>query len=582
MADAMRLRGPDGWATWTDQGGQLGFAHRRLAILDPTARSDQPMLTPDSRYVIVFNGEIYNFRHVREKLASKGHVFHTTGDTEVLLACFREYGPAMVDQLRGMYALAIWDVKEQSLFLARDPLGIKPLYYSLEGGILRFASQVKALRAVTQCDTPDPAGRVGFLLWGSVPEPYTMFRAIRALPPGNWMAVKRNAEPVISRFSDVPETLAGGRENAITDTDAAKQVLHDALRESVEAHLVSDVPVALFLSAGLDSSTIAALVSEIPSVRPNALTLGFDETRGTSEDETALAFQVAGQYRIPFHSEYIGRANFASEHDALLQAMDQPTIDGVNVYFVSRLARQAGYKVALSGLGGDEIFAGYGSFQQVPKLARTLEPLQQFPAIGRCFRWMSAGAIKRFTSPKYAGLLEYGTSLEGAYLLRRSLFMPWELPSVLDPDIVREGWRELEPLARMRESLSPLRTMNGAIGDRLRVSSLEMTQYMRNQLLRDADWAGMAHSVEIRVPLMDYRLLQQLAPLLAGPRAPGKIDMALAPRQRLPDAILERPKTGFGVPVREWLMSSNGQPAKGAERGLRAWAMHILDTYPHS
>lgn len=160
--------------------------------------------------------------------------------------------------------------------------------------------------------------------------------------------------------------------------------------------------------------------------------------------------------------------------------------------------------------------------------------------------------------------------------------MPWELPSVLDPDMVREGWRELEPLARMRETLSPLRTMNGAIGDRLRVSSLEMTQYMRNQLLRDADWAGMAHSVEIRVPLMDYRLLQQLAPLLAGPRAPGKIDMALAPRQRLPDAILERPKTGFGVPVREWLMSSNGQPSKGAERGLRAWATHILDTYPHS
>src|SRR3984893_6475360 len=406
MADAMRLRGPDGWATWSDQGGRLGFAHRRLAILDPTARSDQPMLTPDSRYVIVFNGEIYNFRHVREKLVSKGHVFHTTGDTEVLLACFREYGPAMVDQLRVMYAFAIWDVKEQSLFLARDPLGIKTLYYSLEGGILRFASQVKALHAVTQCDAPDPAGRVGFLLWGSVPEPYTMFRAIRALPPGSWMSVTRNAEPVLSGFSDVPETLAGGREHPITDTDAAKQVLHDALRESVEAHLVSDVPVALFLSAGLDSCTIAALVSEVPSVRPNALTLCFDETRGTAQDETALASQGAEQHRIPCHSEYIGRAKFASEHDALLQAMDQPTIDGVNVYFVSRLAHQAGYKVALSGLGGDEIFAGYGSFQQVPKLARKLKPLQPFPALGRCFRWMSAGVLKRLTSPKYAGLLE--------------------------------------------------------------------------------------------------------------------------------------------------------------------------------
>ncbi len=576
MADAMRLRGPDGWATWRSEGGRLGFAHRRLAILDPTARSDQPMITPDERYVIVFNGEIYNFRQVREKLVSRGHVFRTTGDTEVLLACYREYGGGMVNELRGMYAFAIWDAKEQSLFFARDPLGIKPLYYSRENGVLRFASQVKALQAVTRCKEPDPAGQVGFLLWGSVPEPHTLFRSIRALPPGHTMLVKRDAEPVISCFADIAQTLADGEQNAAIEADAAKDILHEALRESVEAHMVSDVPVALFLSAGLDSCTIAALVSEIPGAQPKALTLGFDQMRGGPLDESGLASQVASQYGIPFHSEYIGRAAFASEHDALLQAMDQPTIDGVNVFFVSRMAHQAGYKVALSGLGGDEIFAGYNSFKLVPQVANKLKPLRGFPAIGRGFRSMSAGLVKRFTSPKYAGILEYGTSLEGAYLLRRSLYMPWELPSVLDPEIVREGWRELEPLARMREVLLPLKGIAGAVGDRLRVSSMEMTQYMRNQLLRDADWAGMAHSVEIRVPLMDFRLLQQLAPLLAGRCAPSKIEMALAPQHRLPAAVLERSKTGFGVPVREWLLNSNGQPREGAERGLRGWARHIL------
>ncbi|GAC1355814.1 MAG: asparagine synthase (glutamine-hydrolyzing) [Acidobacteriaceae bacterium] len=579
MADAMRLRGPDGWATWRDPGGRLGFAHRRLAILDPTARSDQPMVSPDERYVIVFNGEIYNFKEVRDKLAARGHTFRTTGDTEVLLSAFREFGSRMVDHLRGMYAFAIWDAKEQALFFARDPLGIKPLYYSREGGILRFASQVKALRSVTQNGELDPAGQVGFLLWGSVPEPHTLFRSIRALQPGHTMLVRRDTEPVITRFADVAQTLAEGAQQPISDPGTVREILHDSLRESVEAHMVSDVPVALFLSAGLDSCTIAALVSEIPDAQPKALTLGFDQTRGGPLDESAEAAKVAQQYGIPFHSEYIGREAFAGEHDALLQAMDQPTIDGVNVYFVSRLAHQAGYKVSLSGLGGDEIFAGYNSFNLVPKLASNLKPLHSFPALGRSFRWISAGAIKRLTSPKYAGLLEYGTSMEGAYLLRRSLYMPWELPSVLDPGIVREGWRELEPLARMREVLSPLGKVAGSIGDRLRVSSLEMTQYMRNQLLRDADWAGMAHSVEIRVPLMDYRLLQQLAPLLAGTHAPGKLDMALSPRHRLPASILDRSKTGFAAPVREWLLNRNGQPRETAERGLRGWARHILQAF---
>jgi asparagine synthase (glutamine-hydrolysing) len=578
MAHAMHLRGPDGWAKWHDEGGQLGFAHRRLAILDPTARSDQPMVSQDGRYVIVFNGEIYNFRKVREILVSKGHTFHTTGDTEVLLACYREYGSGMTDHLRGMYAFAIWDVLEKSLFLSRDPLGIKPLYYSLKNGVFRFASQVKALRSIMQGLTLDPAGQVGFLLWGSVPEPYTIYREIRALPAGHSMIVQRNREPLISCFSDIPQTLANGADHAVEEAKEREELLHEALRYSVEAHLVSDVPVALFLSAGLDSCTIAALLSEVPGIRPNALTLGFDVMRGTPTDETALASQVALQYGIPFHSAYIGRQDFAVEHDALLQAMDQPTIDGVNVYFVSRLAHQAGYKVALSGLGGDEIFAGYPSFREVPAVARKLKPLREFPMLGRGFRWVCAGTIKKFTSPKYAGLFEYGTSLEGAYLLRRSLFMPWELPSILDSEVVREGWGELEPLGRMHDRLSPLKDVNGVVGDRLRVASLEMTQYMRNQLLRDADWAGMAHSVEIRVPLMDYRLIQQLAPLLASPYAPGKTEMALTPSQRLPEAILERPKTGFAVPVREWLMGSSIRSPKGAERGLRAWALHILES----
>jgi asparagine synthase (glutamine-hydrolysing) len=328
---------------------------------------------------------------------------------------------------------------------------------------------------------------------------------------------------------------------------------------------LADVPVGVFLSSGLDSTTLAALVAE-SGAELRSVTLGFEEYRGTAHDEVPLAELVAQRYGARHETVWVKREDFRARLPALLDAMDQPSLDGVNSYFVSLAAARVGLKVALSGLGGDEVFGGYPSFQEIPRAVRRLRWLTWVPGLGRAFRFVSASLLRRFTSPKYASLLEYGGRYAGAYLLRRGLFMPWELPRFLDGEMVRQGWEALRPLARLDDTLSGLRDA------RRRVAALEMTWYMRNQLLRDTDWASMAHSLEVRVPLVDVEVLRAVAPHFSDPPPPSKLLLAQCPSQPLPDALLRRPKTGFTVPVRDWL---RGDAAAPGERGLRGWARFV-------
>ena len=564
VRDAMAPRGPDGEGLWVAPDRRIGMAHRRLSIIDLSGAGAQPMALDGGRLSIVYNGEIYNYRALRDGLAAEGRRFTSQSDTEVLLHLYDRYGPAMVHRLRGMYAFAIWDNARKGVYLARDPFGIKPLYYADDGKTLRVASQVKALLAGGGIDTsPAPAGHVGYFLWGSVPEPHTLYRGIKALPAGDslWFDTSGGGQP--HRHFDLTKELAEA-EPAPFDAGA----LREAVSDSVAHHLVADVPVGVFLSSGMDSTTLAALASEIKGSNLKTVTLGFNEYRGTPEDETPLAERVAAQYRTDHSTRWISRQAFDDEFDNVLAAMDQPSIDGVNTYFVSKATAEAGLKVALSGLGGDELFGGYDTFAKVPMVARFMSPFRFLPGLGAAFRWVSAPALSRLTSSKYAGLIEYGTSYGRAYLLRRGLFMPWELPQVLDPDMAREGWRELELISALDA------TTKDIDGWRLRVSALETAWYMRNQLLRDSDWAGMAHSLEIRVPLVDVELFRRIAPMLAGARPPGKRDLALTPATPLPADVLDRPKTGFLVPVREWSGGSDDSEG-GAERGFRGWARRI-------
>jgi asparagine synthase (glutamine-hydrolysing) len=559
VCDAMASRGPDGGGVWWSADGRVGLGHRRLSILDLSDGGAQPMVSAEGDRVIAFNGEIYNFRQLRTELAAKGEIFRSQSDTEVLLALWRTWGPAGLARLRGMFAFALWDEVRGGMVLARDGFGIKPLYVAEAGGVLRAASQVKALLAGGGVDTsPDPAGHAGFLLWGHVPEPHTLYAGIRAMTPGSWLFISRDGRREEGRFFDVAEEIRTATPR--TDVDLA-----EALADSVAHHLIADVPVGVFLSAGLDSTTITALAARAAGdgERLRTLTLAFDEYSGTSMDEAPLAELTARHYGCRHVTARIPAGDFALARSRILADMDQPSVDGVNVWFVAREAARQGLKVALSGLGGDELFAGYDSFQQLPRLVRGVGPVAAIPGLGRGFRLVTTPWIRRFTSPKWAGLLEWGGSLSGAYLLRRGLFMPWELPEVMDPDMAREGWNRLQP------SLMVPGKVEGRVPDRLKIGALETCLYMRNQLLRDADWAGMAHSLEIRVPLVDQELFRAVIGLVAAGRGPGKRDMALCARPALPDEVLNRHKTGFFVPVADWM----GTPH------LRGWARNVLSHF---
>ncbi len=555
IREAMRPRGPDGEGLWVAPDGRVGLAHRRLAIIDLSPAGLQPFWSADGRLAVSYNGEIYNWRELRRALEQQGHAFRTQCDTEVILALYAAEGAEGLRRLRGMYALALWDGERRGLLLARDPLGIKPLYYADDGRTLRVASQVKALLAGGRVDTaPDPAGHAGFFLWGHVPEPTTLYAAIRSLPPGGlrWQGLdgrrwERTASPL-------PDLLAAPPAPPLAPAERARRV-RDLVGQSLRAHLEADVPVSLFLSAGRDSACLASLLGPA-AASTRAITLGVDSFRGGPLDEVPLAVETARACGLAHEVRWVGQADMLAARDQLLAAMDQPSTDGVNVFFIARVAAAAGHRVALSGLGADELFGGYPGFVDVPRLAA----LPRMPGLGRALRRLAQPLLPRRLSPKWAGLLEYGGSYPGAYLLRRALFMPWELPRLLGREVARAGLAALASEATLAASLAGLPT------PRQRVTPLESGHYMVARLLRDADWAGMAHGLEIRTPFADAALYRDLAPLLAGAAPPGKNDL-VASDPRLPPAVAARRKTGFVVPVDRWIAAEGV-----AERGLRGWA----------
>ena len=567
IREAMANRGPDGAGLWVSEDRRLGLAHRRLTIIDLDPRAGQPMHDPETGNVIVFNGEIYNYRELRRECRARGAAFRTESDTEVLLALYRLHGEAMVERLRGMFAFGLWDARERKLVLARDPFGIKPLYYADDGKTLRFASQVKALVAGGVPDAPSAAGMAGFFLWGHVPEPWTWADAVRALPAGATLTVSLSGSlPAPRRYFDLREEILRAQDTPPPARDVAHEVVV-FVADSVRHHLVADVPVGVFLSAGRDSTLIAALAAREAREPLRSLTLGFDEFRGRREDEAPLAERAAAAIGAGHTTARITRADFDAERERLLSAVDQPSIDGVNTYFVARAAAATGLKVALSGLGGDELFGGYRSFTQAPRLASILRVLGFAPWFGRALRAVSAPPATRLGKPKAAGLVEYGTSLPRAYLLRRALFMPWELPRVMDPPLARAGLAELSVEDDLCARVAGIR--NPAMA----VMALEMSCYMRNQLLRDADWAGMAHSLEIRVPLVDVELLRRWLPLAAHNLPFDRRRLLDAADPAIAAIIGGRPKSGFSVPMAEWQRTTKAGAGRAA--GLRPWAAHV-------
>jgi asparagine synthase (glutamine-hydrolysing) len=570
--EAMRSRGPDASGQWLSHDRHVGFGHRRLSIIDIGDRANQPMLSREGDLVIIFNGEIYNYRELRDELIRAGEQFDTTSDTEVLLRLYRREGAAMLPRLRGMFAFCIWDQRARSLFMARDPYGIKPLYYASDGATVRVASQVKALLAGGGVSTTrDPGGISGFLLRGSVPEPFTMYQAVRAVPAGSWMTVTSAGPSDWKPYFSLAAVLRDAAHSRPHSQVERQEIIRAAVAKSVRYHLVSDVPVGAFLSSGRDSSTVVALAAETGTAM-RTVTLRFEEYLGTHKDEAPLAEVVARQYGTEHSTWTLTGQAFRDMLPKALEAMDQPSIDGLNSYFVCKAAAELRWKVALSGTGGDELFGGYSTFRIIPRLVHMFAVFRHLPFVARAFERTYGKVMPRRHakfSPKTAHTLKYAHSYEGAYLMKRGLFLPDELPELLGEEMAEEGLRRLAMLDRIRETITPDPGTPFA-----RVAALESALFMRNQLLRDIDWASMAHSLEVRVPLVDAFLLREVAPVIFGSRRrDGKELLARSPRTPLPQEILLRRKTGFTLPIRDWLEREHKEVPHSF--GMRPWALFL-------
>jgi asparagine synthase (glutamine-hydrolysing) len=529
---ALRHRGPDDQGLFRSAGGHAALAHVRLSILDLSPVGHQPMSTPDGRLTIVFNGEIYNFQELRRELEASGATFRSHSDTEVILRAYEAHGAACVERLRGMFALALWDERERTCLLARDPFGIKPLYLAESAGRLVFASEVRALMASGLVRRElDPQGLRGYFRTGSVSEPRTLLRGVRCLEAGHlaiWQAGRLQARRYWElRFQ--PEAVAA--------PEAARTV-RQALLDSVAHHFISDVPVGVFLSGGIDSTALVGLARTVGRADLHTYSIAFP---GTPGDEGGLAQRTAAHFGTTHHEWKLDAAAGRQLFSQYLRVMDQPSIDGLNTFTVSKFARDQGMKVVLSGLGGDELFGGYPSFRQVPRLAR----------LNRRLRWtgpIRAGVravLRRAHRPQLRRLgemLGQPARLDTAYSALRGTFTYAEATALTRHYTGKEVTDDCSDDDLFADP-TPEDT----------VSRLELTRYMRNQLLRDSDVMSMAHGLELRVPFLDLPLVATLTRIPAATRLqPGKRFLLQAVPE-VPDWIANQPKRGFLFPFDQWL-----------------------------
>jgi asparagine synthase (glutamine-hydrolysing) len=543
---------------------EVGLGNRRLAILDLSPFGHQPMQDHQTGNWIVYNGEIYNFREVRRKLENLGTSFQSDSDTEVLLKAYGRWGQECLREFRGMFAFAIWDAQRHQLFLARDPMGVKPLYYGSFGPHFVFASEIRTLLGTGLVPRRlDPAGLANFLTFGSTYDPITLIKGVSVLRPGHFL-VWENGNVIENRYWDLAQQDQSSVARNARCTPAERGQVEDevqaTIEESVRMQMVSDVPVGVFLSGGIDSSSLVGMLSR-GGLRLNTFSIVFREADYSEAEYSRL---IAKKFATDHHEI------LCSQHDALealpdaIKAMDQPTIDGLNTYFVSRQTRAAGIKVALSGLGGDEMFAGYSTFRTVPRMERFAQSWRHLPGF---LKTPLANVCALFASNtdqsrKLAALARDPERMLHPYFLARMLFTPAQCDALLaaaDPQAIERSRISLQ------ENLSHTRDLDAVN----RISYLESRCYMLNTLLRDSDVMSMAHGLEVRVPLIDHHLAEKLFTL------PGdwKLDartpkpmLVAALHGALPDEIVHRRKRGFTLPFEHWLRD---ELRSGVETGLR-------------
>jgi asparagine synthase (glutamine-hydrolysing) len=531
MCRVLQHGGPDDEGIFSDQETNLVFGHRRLSIIDLGRSGHQPMADTQKSAWITFNGEIYNCLELKDQLIKTGAEFHSASDTEVILLAYLQWGTAAFAKLRGMFAFALYDAIKSITYLVRDTSGIKPLYYHINDGQLSFASEVKALKLAGIAIDEDEAWPVRFLAFGNIPEPYTTLKNVFCLPKGCYLVWNNsNSSYIITSYS------IDNAANYIHNKTQAEEYIRDLLKTAIKRQLIADAPIGVFLSGGIDSSLITLLAAQHKQQRLKTISIFFDEkTYDERQYQNLILAEIEGEK----FTHLVRQSDFDEHFPEIINAMDMPTTDGINTWFISNYAHKDGLKAVLSGIGADELFGGYPSFNRI-KYLRYLRKLP--PSLLRLSNY--------FTTDRYRKIsfLTHHHHLAD-YLLLRGLFVPADIAEILNMDI-----RQVDEIL-----FDTVYNINLGPYNETQAAWFESNLYMQNQLLRDTDVMGMNHGLEIRVPFLDEDFRQQvenIAPEIRfNNRQPKKL-LTDSFAAILPRAIWDRPKMGFTFPLQQWMKHS--------------------------
>ncbi len=592
LQESLSHRGPDDQRLWINADQTAGLAHTRLSIIDLTSSGHQPMHTPDGRYSIVFNGEIYNYQSLKKEMEDEGEAFISASDTEVLLKLWAKEELSALERIRGMFSLAIWDSMESKLILVRDPLGIKPLYFSQYSNGLAFASEARALKSAGFGGEIDPKAVGAFLKFGSIPAPLGLYKGIESLMPGEWLQWEQDTGKMTRQiYWSYAKQFENNMHDPVIDYREAVSLTRRTLIDSVKAHLVSDVPVGAFLSGGIDSTAVVSLMRQAGQDNIATFSIVFDDKE---LDESHYSRMAAQAYNTEHHEWRVTRSEFFDLKNEFMKSMDSPTIDGINTWMVSRLARQYGFKVVTSGVGGDEFFYGYnGTFRQLPALMKYLGAVPS--GIKKmALKTMDFPFVKNATPRKInkaVSLLEASPDLGKGYLAYRGLFTKQEIRELIsDKDFAHEA-------ASVDMSVF-LPSLPDKAEKEQNVSVLEASCYLASQLLPDSDRFSMAHALELRVPLVDRivaETLSRIDPKLFYDQKNTPKALLVKAVDDIPDEIVYRQKQGFTLPIGRWIKDEKWETksrllnkdackkidtafCSGKLHWSRRWGIDVLDT----
>jgi asparagine synthase (glutamine-hydrolysing) len=546
MNTCMSHRGPDDEGVFI--GEKIALGHRRLSIIDLSAAGHQPMRSFDGRYQIIYNGELYNYKELKFELQRvvsgsdhKAYIFQTNTDTEVIIAAYARWGANCLARFNGMFAFAIWDDQLKELFVARDRLGIKPLYYFYTNGIFGFSSEIRSLVASGQIPKKiDEESLIDYLRYQTVHAPRTIFKGVKMLMPGHYIEMK-NEKLISKKYWDLTKNISSASKGK-NYTAVCKDV-NDLLTQGVERRLIADVPFGAFLSGGIDSSVIVGLMSKVSTEKIKTFSVTFDESEFS---EAKYARLIADKFNTDHHEIKLKPVDFIEELPNALKAMDHPSGDGPNTYIVSKATKNAGITMALSGLGGDELFAGYEVFKRSLELNKKnwLNAVPQFLRSGGAA--LLTSLKPGIASEKVAELIKQKkVDFNSFYPLSRQVLMDYQISKIVNGQLNKNRVTEIideSHIADLDLQIS-------------KVSIAEISTYMQNVLLRDTDQMSMAHALEVRVPFLDYKLVEYVLGV------PDEFKSVASPKkllvdslgELLPSEIVNRPKMGFTFPWKHWI-----------------------------